>query len=63
VKRVVEMTLRQKPAQASHWSTRTMAQTAGISEASVVQMSTVHLPRSSRPLWGGACPRGHRARH
>ncbi|HTV05393.1 MAG TPA: IS630 family transposase [Acidobacteriaceae bacterium] len=35
VKRVVEMTLHQKPANATHWSTRTMALAAGISEASV----------------------------
>src|ERR1700760_3183167 len=34
VKKVVEMTLHQKPANATHWSTRTMA-AAGISEASV----------------------------
>jgi transposase len=35
VKRVVDMTLHQKPANATHWSTRTMARAAGISEASV----------------------------
>jgi transposase len=35
VNRVVEMTLHQKPANATHWSTRTMAAAAGISEASV----------------------------
>jgi DNA-binding MurR/RpiR family transcriptional regulator len=35
VKRVVDMTLRQEPANATHWSTRTMAGTAGVSEASV----------------------------
>ncbi len=35
VKKVVEMTLREKPAHATHWSTRTMAAAAGISEASV----------------------------
>jgi len=35
VTRVVEMTLHQKPVNATHWSTRTMAQAAGISEASV----------------------------
>jgi transposase len=34
-KRVVAMTIHQKPANATHWSTRTMAATAGISEASV----------------------------
>jgi transposase len=32
VKRVVDMTLHQKPANATHWSTRTMASAAGISE-------------------------------
>ena len=42
VKRVVEMTLHQKPVNATHWSTRTMAQAAGISEASVT-------PRLARP--------------
>ena len=35
VKRVVEMTLHNKPANATHWSTRTMARAAGISEATV----------------------------
>jgi transposase len=35
VRRVVNMTTRQKPANATHWSTRSMARAAGISEASV----------------------------
>jgi transposase len=35
VRRVVNLTTRQKPANATHWSTRTMATAAGISEASV----------------------------
>jgi transposase len=35
VRRVVRMTTQQKPPQATHWSTRTMARVAGISEASV----------------------------
>ena len=35
VKRVVRMTLEQTPVNATHWSTRSMAQAAGISEASV----------------------------
>ena len=35
VERVVEMTTRQKPANATHWSTRSMAKAVGISEASV----------------------------
>ena len=35
IKRVVDMTTRQTPANATHWSTRTMAQAASISEASV----------------------------
>jgi transposase len=35
VKKVVEMTLHHKPANATHWSTRTMARAASISEASV----------------------------
>jgi transposase len=42
VKRVVKMTLYQKPAHATHWSTRTMAQTAGISEASVRRIWRAH---------------------
>src|SRR6266576_2675786 len=35
IRRVVSMTTRQKPPHATHWSTRTMAAAAGISEASV----------------------------
>ena len=35
VKTVVEMTRHDKPAHATHWSTRTMSRAAGISEASV----------------------------
>ena len=35
VRRVVNMTTRQKPANATHWSTRSMAGAVGISEASV----------------------------
>src|SRR5438477_2356606 len=35
IRRVVSMTTRQKPPNATHWSTRTMAAAAGISEASV----------------------------
>ncbi len=42
VKKVVEMTLHQKPANASHWSTRTMAAAAGISEASVRRIWHAH---------------------
>jgi transposase len=42
VKRVVEMTLHQKPASATHWSTRTMARAAGISEASVRRIWRAH---------------------
>jgi transposase len=42
VKRLVEMTLQQKPVNATHWSTRTMAQTAGISEASVRRIWHAH---------------------
>jgi transposase len=42
VKRVVEMTLHQKPANATHWSTRTMASAAGISEASVRRIWHAH---------------------
>ena len=42
VKRVVEMTLHQKPANATHWSTRTMALAAGISEATVRRIWRAH---------------------
>ena len=35
VRRVIEKTTRSKPANATHWSTRTMAAEAGISESSV----------------------------
>jgi transposase len=42
VKKVVEMTLHQKPANATHWSTRTMASAAGISEASVRRIWRAH---------------------
>lgn len=42
VKRVVEMTLHQKPTNATHWSTRTMAVAAGISEASVRRIWRAH---------------------
>ena len=42
VKRVVDMTLHQKPANATHWSTRTMASAAGISEASVRRIWHAH---------------------
>ncbi len=42
VKRVVEMTLHQKPASATHWSTRTMALAAGISEATVRRIWRAH---------------------
>ncbi len=42
VKRVVEMTLHSKPANATHWSTRTMARAAGISEASVRRIWRAH---------------------
>ncbi len=42
VKRVVDMTLHNKPANATHWSTRTMARAAGISEASVRRIWRAH---------------------
>lgn len=42
VKKVVEMTLQQRPANATHWSTRTMAAAAGISEASVRRIWRAH---------------------
>jgi transposase len=42
IKRVVDMTTRQKPAHATQWSTRTMAEAAGISEASVRRIWRAH---------------------
>ncbi len=42
MKRVVEMTLHHKPANATHWSTRSMARAAGISEASVRRIWRAH---------------------
>jgi transposase len=42
VKRVVDMTIGHKPANATHWSTRTMAVAAGISEASVRRIWHAH---------------------
>ncbi len=42
VKRVVEMTLHNRPANATHWSTRTMARAAGISEARVRRIWHAH---------------------
>jgi transposase len=42
VNKVVAMTLRQKPANATHWSTSTMAAAAGISEASVRRIWHAH---------------------
>jgi transposase len=42
IKRVVEMTTRQKPRNATHWSTRSMAAAAGISEASVRRIWHAH---------------------
>jgi transposase len=35
VKKIVEMTTREKPANATHWSTRTMAAAVGVSESTV----------------------------
>jgi transposase len=42
VKKVVEMTLHQKPVNATHWSTRTMAAAIGISAASVRRIWRTH---------------------
>lgn len=41
-KRVVTMTTRQQPSNATHWSTRTMAAAVGISEASVRRILHAH---------------------
>src|ERR1700675_3961831 len=42
IQRVVEMTTRHKPPHATHWGTRTMAATVGISEASVRRIWHTH---------------------
>ncbi len=42
VRRVVHLTTRQKPTNATHWSTRTMAAAVGISEASVRRIWRSH---------------------
>jgi transposase len=42
IQRVVEMTTRHKPPHATHWSTRTMAAAAGISQASVRRIWRTH---------------------
>jgi len=42
IQHVVEMPTRQKPTNATHWSTRTMAKAAGISEASVRRIWRAH---------------------
>ena len=42
VKRVVDMTTREKPDNATHWSTRTMAAAAGLSETSVRRIWHAH---------------------
>lgn len=42
VRRVVNMTTRQKPPTATHWSTRSMARAVGISEASVRRIWRSH---------------------
>ena len=41
-KRVVEMTLHQNPANATHWSTQAIARAAGISDASVRRIWRAH---------------------
>jgi transposase len=42
VKKIVAMTLHQKPANATHWSTRSLARATGISEASVRSIWRAH---------------------
>ena len=42
VKRIVDMTTRERPANATHWSTRSMAAAANISEASVRRIWRAH---------------------
>jgi transposase len=39
---IVELTLREKPADATHWSTRSMAAVAGISDTSVLRIWKAH---------------------
>src|SRR5260370_877245 len=42
VKQIIRMTTREKPRDATHWSTRSLAQAAGISEASVRRVWKKH---------------------
>lgn len=42
IKAVIGKTLEQRPAQATHWSTRTMAQASGLSEASIRRIWKAH---------------------
>jgi hypothetical protein len=42
VKRVIDMTTQDKPDNATHWSTRTMAAAAGLSETSVRRIWHAH---------------------
>lgn len=48
VRRVVNLTTRQKPPNATHWSTRSMARAIGISEASVRRIWRSHGPKPHR---------------
>jgi DNA-binding MurR/RpiR family transcriptional regulator len=52
MKRVVEMTTRRRPENATHWSTRTMAAAVGVSEASVRRIGRAHglKPHLARTL-------------
>ena len=42
VKRIVDATVKTTPAQATHWSTRTMAKAAGVSHTTVRRIWNVH---------------------
>src|SRR3990170_4228052 len=51
IKALVEATLHTKPANATHWSTRTMAKAQGVSEATVRRIWTQH----GLPMKKGRC--------
>jgi transposase len=57
VQEIVRLTTQEKPAEATHWSTRSIAQASGISEASVRRIWRRHQPPSNRCRRGRNLPR------
>src|SRR5262249_2673682 len=62
VQEVIRRTTREKPDKATHWSTRTMAEAAGLSEKSVRRIWQKHdlTPHLSRTLRSPTIPRSSR---